>query len=57
MAVDRKLCFDMGAFHGPGLDHRQELLYLPRPYSRGLKEIGHTKPGTRGCLFVHDDQR
>ncbi|MEU5059880.1 hypothetical protein ACWCRC_42335 [Streptomyces sp. NPDC001940] len=30
---------DVGAFQDPGLDHRQEVLYLLRPCARGFKEI------------------
>ncbi|MEU9662861.1 hypothetical protein [Streptomyces chartreusis] len=49
--------FGMGAFHGTCLDHRQEVLYLLRPCTRGFKEIGRATPGVRSCLGVHDDQR
>ncbi|MFE2699779.1 hypothetical protein [Streptomyces mirabilis] len=49
--------FGMGAFYGTGLDHRQEVLYLPRPCAGCFKETGHATPGARSCLCVHDDQR
>ncbi|MCX4430235.1 hypothetical protein [Streptomyces mirabilis] len=49
--------FGLGAFYATGLDHRQEVLYLPRPCAGCFKEIGHTTPGARSCLCVHADQR
>jgi hypothetical protein len=47
----------MGAFQGTGLDHRQEVLYLPRPCARGVKELRHSTPCARGRLSMYDDQR
>ncbi|MFD7205748.1 hypothetical protein [Streptomyces sp. NPDC059893] len=46
-AVGGRLCvqlrdFDVGAFQGPGLDDRQEVLYFPWPYARSFKVIGQT---------------